>query len=93
MNAYAKIFLLRCEEASALASQSYERSLDRPERLALGVHTILCRPCRRFRHQVDVLHQALGRIDQDPAAMPTATMPTDARDRLRDAIHRARNDL
>jgi hypothetical protein len=92
VNAYAKIFLLRCEEATALASQSYERSLDRPERLALGIHTILCHPCRRFRHQVELLHQALGQIDQDPAAMPTSTMPADARDRLRDAIRRAQNE-
>jgi len=51
-----------CAEASRLASESLDRELATSERWALRVHTAICRNCRRFVHQIRLIHQALTQM-------------------------------
>lgn len=41
-----------CREASRLAALRHDRPLVLGERLALGVHLVLCRYCRRYARQL-----------------------------------------
>lgn len=58
-----KILTLHCEEASVLTSRELDEPLGLAERLALRGHTLVCRSCRRFRHQLLFLRVALNRRD------------------------------
>ena len=57
-----KILTLKCDEATRLVSDGFERDLRRLERWALRMHLISCRPCRRMRAQFKLLHQAASRL-------------------------------
>lgn len=45
-----------CRDAAEAISRSLDAPLSRVERLDLGVHTLFCGPCRRFRKQLVRLH-------------------------------------
>lgn len=60
--------MLTCKETSLLLSQAQERSLSRTERLALRLHLLLCKGCRNFRAQLDVLRIAIRRFRDDGGA-------------------------
>jgi putative zinc finger protein len=57
-----KILTLKCDEATRLVSDGFERDLRPMERWALRMHLISCRPCRRMRAQFNLLHQAASRL-------------------------------
>jgi hypothetical protein len=88
-NAYLLILTLRCDRASALASESYDRALSRPERIALAMHRLICGPCRRLRRQLATLRQAMGRLadEVDPTTPPILpSLPDSARVRIARAL-------
>ena len=58
------ILTLHCDEASRLTSESFERRLDFHERVAMRFHVVLCRSCRRFRKQLELLHEAFRNLSQ-----------------------------
>jgi hypothetical protein len=76
-----------CSRAAELISQSLESPLPWRDRLALRVHLALCGLCRRFHCQLELLQRA-GRV-ADEHARPDATLPEDARDRIRTALRAA----
>ena len=45
-----------CRHAAEAISRSLDAPLSAVERLDLGVHTLFCGPCRRFREQLTRLH-------------------------------------
>lgn len=64
------ILTLRCEAASALASQELDEPLTAAERLALRGHLLACRSCRAFRRQLRLIREAARRAG--PALDPDA---------------------
>lgn len=50
--------MLDCRDATGLMSQARERPLTARERLALGLHKVMCGGCRNFDRQLDVLTEA-----------------------------------
>ena len=54
-------FSLKCEQSMQLVSGSLDRELSRSERIALRLHLITCRACRRARRQFLFLREALRR--------------------------------
>jgi hypothetical protein len=84
------ILTLSCDESSHLLSDSSDRRLNRVERLALRLHLVTCRNCRRFRRQLQLFREAIdrlvdGTVPESPAA---ASLSPEARRRIEDALRR-----
>ena len=62
---WLKILTLKCEEASALASQELDVPLGVAEFLAVRGHMLVCRSCRRLRRQLLFLRDAMRRRDTE----------------------------
>ena len=56
--------MLSCKDASHLQSQTFERSLTMSERVGLKLHRLICKGCRDFAQQIDLIRQACRRIDE-----------------------------
>lgn len=48
--------MLNCKETSHLISQSLDRELGFKERLALKMHLLMCKYCKRFSQQLSSLN-------------------------------------
>ena len=51
--------ILTCRESARLLSDELDRTLSRPERMALRLHLALCRRCRRFARNMAALRDLL----------------------------------
>jgi hypothetical protein len=51
-----------CRTAVELICRSADAPLSAGERFGLGVHTLFCGPCRRFRSQIQRLDAACGAV-------------------------------
>jgi hypothetical protein len=81
--------MLSCKEVSLLVSRSMDTSLTLRERLAVRLHLLYCRGCRRFRDQVQFLRRAAQRSSESlPAG--AVHLPASARERIRAALRRER---
>jgi hypothetical protein len=78
-----KIIHLPCEESSRLISESLDRPLTRSERIALRVHTFLCRGCRLVQQQLRALHAITGQMPDSARKQVGAALPRLSSDRKR----------
>ena len=60
--------MLTCKETSLLLSQAQERPLGMAERVTLRLHLLLCKGCRNFRAQLEVLRAVVRRYRDDGGA-------------------------
>ena len=58
------VLSLSCQESSRLLSDKLDRTLSRPERIALRMHLVLCRNCRRFGRNLRVFRDVLGNMSR-----------------------------
>lgn len=88
------ILTLTCDESSRLASDDLERPLGLAERIALRMHVLICKSCRRFRRQIHLLRKLMRDAGGDPAAMgpPDLALTPDERGRIHAAAHQARRE-
>jgi predicted anti-sigma-YlaC factor YlaD len=80
---------LPCREVSELVSRSLDHELPRAERLAITLHLLYCKACRRFRRQVLTLKIAMARLASDPSSAELAEIPQlapQARERIKRAL-------
>lgn len=61
--------MLSCKEATRRMSEAQDRDLAITETLGLEMHLLLCSGCRRYREQMNFLHQ----ICQQHPARPDST--------------------
>ncbi len=59
------ILTLQCHKASELISESFERKLQRHERIALKFHQFSCWSCRQFEKQLRFMRTALQKLERD----------------------------
>lgn len=88
------ILTLTCDESSRLASDDLERPLGLAERIALQMHVLICKSCRRFRRQIHLLHKLLRDSKREAALMgplDLALTPAE-RGRILAAVHQARRE-
>lgn len=85
------VLTLTCNESTRLVSQSLDDELPRVERMAVRLHAIGCRSCRRYRRQILFLRQALQtRIKLHDTPVPAnLQLSDDARQRMAQALTRA----
>lgn len=49
--------MLSCKDATRLMSEAQDRDLAMTETIGLEMHLLICSGCRRYREQMDFLHQ------------------------------------
>ena len=53
-----------CREITALMSQGLDKKLGLSERLAIGVHVMICSGCRNFQSQSQFIRKAAHRYTE-----------------------------
>jgi hypothetical protein len=82
-----RVLTLRCVEASRLASESLDHPLCPEDRLAMRLHQMICRSCRRYGRQVVELRRISTRLAEQTDPPATAVqMPEEARERIKRAL-------
>lgn len=79
-----RLLNLPCEGISELVSRSLDERLSPAERAAYRSHLVYCVACRRYRRQLLMLREALGRAggrDGRPGSGPG--MPEELKERIR----------
>ena len=75
-----------CADMSKLASQALDQKLPWNLRLKMRLHYIICCWCKRYRTQLQLLHQAAPRLSERPDAFSTRGLSADARRRILERI-------
>jgi len=86
--------MLSCKDISHLVSESEDRALTRWENLGVALHLLICRNCRRFSRQMNVLRQALRHFDTGMEKLQddTDALSAEAKDRIQQALQCRRRD-
>ncbi len=58
---------IKCDEASRLTSESFERPLLFHERLAVRCHQLVCWSCRQFEKQLTLIREAFEQAAREEA--------------------------
>lgn len=72
--------LIDCREASQLTSAELDRPLTLRDRIRLGLHRLMCAPCRLYRRQLELLRRQAAKL---PAAASDHRLDATARERIR----------
>lgn len=59
--------MLSCKDATRLMSEAQDRDLAMTETIGLEMHLLICAGCRRYREQMDFLHQICRQHPSRPA--------------------------
>ncbi|MEM7311556.1 MAG: zf-HC2 domain-containing protein [Planctomycetota bacterium] len=87
LRAIRLILTLRCEHASRLVSDQYDRDLSFSERWALRLHGWICKSCWRFRDQMKFIHEAAKQLSGDSSELViNSQLSTEARERILNAV-------
>lgn len=84
--------MIDCREATHLNAARFERPLHWRQRIALGLHLLLCPPCRFYRRQMLVLRRAARRLAGEDASGSAVRLADDARERLRRRLREGRRE-
>lgn len=81
---------MTCRQAAEVISRSLDTRLSTGDRVGLGVHTLFCGPCRRFRGQLFRIHTASAEAVDRDAPAGDGQLPAAARARIAAALAAAR---
>jgi len=68
-----------CSEAARLISDAHEHPLPWLARVGLDMHLAICRHCRRYRRQVQLMHTVFREY---PARLTSIQLPDDFKNQL-----------
>ncbi len=74
--------MLDCKQTSQLISQSLDRKLTLRERFALQLHLILCKFCKRFSQQLQIIRVSMKSLVDEVEKNDAILMPSDAKERI-----------
>ena len=74
-----------CKEIARLASEGLDRKLTGRERLSIRLHFLICFLCRRYEHQLVVLHEGLARNPDSFSECSGAALSAEEKARLKKA--------
>ena len=82
------ILTANCRETSHLVSDSLDRDLRWPERVAVRAHVLICRSCRGFKRQLLFLRDAVNKLEMPPlrGEFDDVQLSPEARERIRLAL-------
>ena len=83
-----KVFTLTCADAAKLLSASQDLDLTRAERIALRMHLLICKACRRYRRQLAFIQEAMRKpsasVEPDESGR---SLSPEARERIKNSLH------
>lgn len=74
--------MLDCKQTSQLISQSLDRKLTLRERFALQLHLIVCKFCKRFSQQLQIIRVSMKSLVDEVEKNDAILMPSDAKERI-----------
>lgn len=88
MSAFLTSLMFTCDQTAELMSQALDEKLTWFSRLGVGLHTMFCRFCRRYRRHLLLMRSILGPSAPDASvAQDSHVKLTDpAKARIHDAI-------
>lgn len=78
--------MITCQRAVEFISWELDTNLPLHQRVGLGLHTLLCGACRRFRRQLAVVDETAAEFLSAPGSGHRATLPDETKDHLRSVI-------
>ncbi len=75
-----------CKDTARLLSDSRDQHLPFMTRLGLRMHVMMCRFCRRYDHQLDVIETVVASYATSAEEMHPATLSPDARARIKESL-------
>jgi hypothetical protein len=78
--------MLSCKQTSQLLSQSLDRPLSARERFALRLHLWICKYCRRFGQQINLLRTTVKQWGERVEGDAGIQLPADAKVRIASLI-------
>jgi len=86
MNTKGKM-MINCEESTFLTSKKQQDKLSTSERLQLFFHLMMCKYCRRFANQINLITKAIFRMRQKMEQQSTHIYLTDEqKERIKKAL-------
>lgn len=80
-----------CRAASELTAVEGHRRLSLLERISLGIHRIICAPCRAYKKQIQHFNAAMKQIKEQDVA-PKFKMDAEARKRISEKMKQSQQD-
>ena len=83
------LFNSSCQEMTRIASESLDHDPGRLERIALRLHVLYCKACRRYLRQITLLKNALRGLStriEDDQLLPEILLPEDVRERIQKVL-------
>lgn len=74
--------MIKCKEASQLASRALDCKLSFRERFALKLHLLICKYCKRFDKQLRKLSIAISSMNKNIENDTNIKLPSEARARI-----------
>ncbi len=78
--------MLDCKQASQIISQSLDRNLTIRERFALKLHLLICKYCKLFSRQMQILRVAIKQMSASIENNHKIEMPSEAKKRITDLV-------
>jgi hypothetical protein len=74
--------MLNCNQTTQLVSQSLDRRLTLSERFALQLHLMLCKFCKRFSQQIQIMRVNMKTLINTIENDDTIKLPSSAKNRI-----------
>lgn len=88
MNWILNYFRMTCKDTSPLISEMMDHSLPTGRRLKLKIHLVLCRFCRYYKTQLEIIRKLAGTLGREESpGLESAILSPQARKKLQDLIH------
>lgn len=83
--------MLRCKQASYLASKKLDQKLTSWEQFNLKLHTMMCGVCRRYAADIKKLRDVMQKMEQADALLTSkpAQLSEQSRKRIKQAMDKA----
>jgi Putative zinc-finger len=78
--------MLNCKQTSQLVSQSLDRRLSLRERIAVRIHLLICKYCKRFSQQLLAMRLGLQRMTKSVEDDTQLHMPSESKARIAKAL-------
>lgn len=80
-------WMFNCRKVTQMVSEAMDRKLPLYQRAMIRTHLLMCKYCARFRDQLQVIRELSRRQKTDDSTLdPSAVLPTEARERIKETI-------